>query len=136
MEALDSQVDESLPSVSFIQENQFPPLGLAGEVELSDHPIIVDGIVEETAVVSCALQGIPSSSSTSPSSFVSSTPQPSSDVPQGSADLSANSVMLKGNGPTVPGSVYSGSVVQQIQAETTQVVAIIPSQVRLLPKAV
>uniref|UniRef100_A0A3B4Z1N1 HMG domain-containing protein 3-like n=1 Tax=Stegastes partitus TaxID=144197 RepID=A0A3B4Z1N1_9TELE len=45
-ESLDSPVEGG--SVSLIQEPQFAPLGLAGEVELSDHPVSVEDIAEET----------------------------------------------------------------------------------------
>lgn len=132
MESMDSRFEGSLPSVSLTQEPQLPPLGLAGEAELSEQPIVVDDIVEETAVVSCpaALQGIPSSSSSSSSSSVSSKAPGSTDVLQGSADLMTNEVMLKGNETRVASSGYGGTMLQQIQAETTQVVAFIPTQVR------
>lgn len=131
MESLDSPVEGGLPSVSLTQDPQFTPLGLAGEVELSEEPIIVDDIAEETAVAShpTAPRGIPHSSSSS----VSSKAPASTDahVSQGSADLMADGVTLKGHETRVAGSGYGGAMVQQIQGETTQVVAIIPTQVRL-----
>uniref|UniRef100_A0A3B4ZHE3 HMG domain-containing protein 3-like n=1 Tax=Stegastes partitus TaxID=144197 RepID=A0A3B4ZHE3_9TELE len=126
-ESLDSPVEGG--SVSLIQEPQFAPLGLAGEVELSDHPVSVEDIAEETATVShsMALQGIPPSSSSS----ITSKATASSDtyVSQVSADFTANGVPLKGNKTRVAGS--GGAMVQQTQGEATQVVAIIPTQVKL-----
>ncbi len=132
MESLDSPEEGGLPSVSLTQEPQFTPLGLAGEVELSEQPIIVDDIAEETAAAShpTAPRGIlPSSCSSS----VSSKAPASTDahVSQGSADLTADGVTLKGNETRVGSSGYGGAMVHQIQGETTQVVAIIPTQVRL-----
>ncbi|XP_008275959.1 HMG domain-containing protein 3 [Stegastes partitus] len=130
-ESLDSPVEGG--SVSLIQEPQFAPLGLAGEVELSDHPVSVEDIAEETATVShsMALQGIPPSSSSS----ITSKATASSDtyVSQVSADFTANGVPLKGNKTRVAGS--GGAMVQQTQGEATQVVAIIPTQNLLEPKS-
>ncbi|XP_070769508.1 HMG domain-containing protein 3 [Enoplosus armatus] len=135
IESLDSPVEGSLPSVSLTQEPQFTPLGLAGEVELSEQPVIVDDITEETAVVShpTAPVGIPPSSSSS----VSSNAPASTDahVSQGSVDLTAKGVTLKGNETRVAGSGYGGVMVQQIQGESTQMVAIIPAQNLLEPKS-
>lgn len=127
VESLDSPVEGGLPSVSLTQEPQFTPL--AGEVEISEQPIIIDDTPEETLVAShpTAPQGIPPSSSSS----VSSKAPVSTDahVSQGSADHAVGGV--KGNETRVAGSGYGGAMVQQIQGETTQVVAIIPTQVRL-----
>eukprot|EP00064_Thunnus_orientalis_P011477 superscaffoldBa00001659_g11508 len=128
MESLDPPPEGGLPSASLTQEPQFQPLGLAGEVELSEQLIVVDDIAEETAAAShpTTLQGIPPSSSSS----ISSKAPASTDaqVSQNSADLTANRVTLKGNETRVAGSGYGGAMVQQIQGETTQVVAIIPTQ--------
>ncbi|XP_044061333.1 HMG domain-containing protein 3 isoform X2 [Siniperca chuatsi] len=133
VESLDSPVEGHLPSVSLTQEPQFTPLGFAGEAELSEQPIIVDDIAEETAVAShpTSPRGIPPSSSSS----VSSSASTDAHVSQGSADLTANGVTLKGNETRVAGSGYAGAMVQQIQGETTQVVAIIPTQNLLEPKS-
>lgn len=118
-----------MPSVSLTQEPQFTPLGLAGEVELSEQPIIVDDISEEKAVVSHSTtpRGIQSSSSTSVS--LKAPASTDTHVSQGSAERMADG--FKGNETRVAGSGYGGAMVQQIQGEATQVVAIIPTQVRL-----
>lgn len=132
MEFLDSPVEGGLPSVSLTQEPQFTPLGLAGEVELPEQPTIDDDIAKETAVTSHPMdsQGIPPSSSS-----VSSKAPASMDahVSQGSADLPASVVTLetKGNETSIAGRGYGGPMMQQKQGETTQMVAIIPTQVRL-----
>ncbi|XP_034454134.1 HMG domain-containing protein 3 isoform X1 [Hippoglossus hippoglossus] len=132
LESLEPPAEGGLSSVSFTQEPQLTTLGLAGEVELSELPIAVDDISEETTTVSCpaAQQGVPPSSSSSVSSKA-----PSSAEAQGSADLTANGVTLKGNETRAAGSGYGWAMVQQIQGENTQVVAIIPSQNLLEPKA-
>lgn len=132
-ESLDSPVERGLPSVSLTQEPRLTPLGLAGEVELSEQPIAVDDIAEETEVASnpTAAKGIPPSSS---SSSVSCRTPASTDaqVSQGSAGVTVNGVNLKGSETKVAGGGYGGAMVQQIQGETTQVVAIIPTQVNVL----
>ncbi|XP_023251962.1 HMG domain-containing protein 3 isoform X2 [Seriola lalandi dorsalis] len=132
MESLEPLAEGGLPSGSSAQEPQLTALGLAGEVELSEQPIVVEEIAEETSVVSrpTDLQGIPPSSS----SCVSSKVWVSTDI-QGSADLTANGVTLKGNETRAASSGYGRTMVQQIQGETTQVVAIIPSQNLLEPKS-
>ncbi|XP_042349730.1 HMG domain-containing protein 3 [Plectropomus leopardus] len=133
VQTLDSPVEGGLPSISVTQEPQFTPLGLAGEVELSEQSIVIDDIAEETEVASnpSALRGIPSSSSSS----VSCKSPAATDVPHGSAGLTANGVTLKGNETRLAGCGYGGTMVQQIQGETTQVVAIIPTQNLLEPKS-
>ncbi|KAM7417742.1 hypothetical protein PAMA_017403 [Pampus argenteus] len=135
VESLDPPVEGGLPSTSLTQEPQFQPLSLAGEVELSEQLIVVDDITEEMAAPShpTTLQGIPPSSSFSVSSKDSASTD--AQVSQNSADLTANRATLKGNETRVAGSGYGGAVVQQIQGETTQVVAIIPSQNLLEPKS-
>ncbi|XP_028445326.1 HMG domain-containing protein 3 isoform X1 [Perca flavescens] len=134
VESLDSPVEGGLPSVSLTQEPQFTPLGLAGEVDLSELPIVVEDMAEETTVVSnlTAPRGIPPSSS---SSVLCIAPA-STDThgSQGSAGLTANGVTLKGKETRVAGSGY-GAMMQKIQGETTQVVAIIPTQNLLEPKS-
>ncbi|XP_069387626.1 HMG domain-containing protein 3 isoform X2 [Paralichthys olivaceus] len=60
---------------------------------------------------------------------------PSSADARVSADLTANGVTLKGNETRAASSGYGWAMVQQIQGETTQVVAIIPSQNLLETKA-
>ncbi|XP_039473487.1 HMG domain-containing protein 3 isoform X2 [Oreochromis aureus] len=133
IESTENPSESGLPSVSLIQETRLTPLGLAGEVELSEHPIVVDEITGETAVVSPALQGIPpasSSSSVSPKATASG----DSSVSQGSGDFAANGVILKGNEARAGSSSYSAAMVQQTQGDTTQVVAIIPTQL-LEPKS-
>ncbi|XP_032384003.1 HMG domain-containing protein 3 isoform X1 [Etheostoma spectabile] len=139
VESLDSPVEGGLPSVSLTQESQFTPLGLAGEVELTELPIVVDDMAEETTVASnlTGHRGIPlSSSSSSSSSSVLCIAPASTDthVSQGSAGLTANGVTLKGKETRVTGSGY-GAMVQKIQGETTQVVTIIPTQNLLEPKS-
>ncbi|XP_018554993.1 HMG domain-containing protein 3 [Lates calcarifer] len=128
-ESLDPAAEGAVPSVSLTQESQFTPLGLAGEVELSEQTMDVEDITEETVVAShpTALQQIPQPSPSSVSSKAT-------DI-QGSADLTANGVTLKGNETRVVGTGYGTAMVQQIQRETTQVVAIIPSQNLLEPKS-
>lgn len=128
IESTENPPENGLPSVSLIQEARLTPLGLAGKVELSEHPIVVDEITGETAVVSPALQGIPpaSSSSVSPKATASG----DSSVSQSSGDCTANRVILKGSEAKAGSSSYSASMVRQTQGETTQVVAIIPTQVR------
>lgn len=131
LEPLDSPVDGGLPSVSFEQEPQFIPLGLAGEVELSEQPIVVDGTAEEIAVASHSTdpRAVPASSTP----FVSSKAPTfmETHVSQGSADLTANGVTQKENETKAAVGGYCGATVQQIQGESAQVVAIIPAQVRL-----
>ncbi|KAI3351786.1 hypothetical protein L3Q82_020616 [Scortum barcoo] len=135
VEPLDSPVEGGLSSFSLSQEPQFTPLGLASEVELSEQPVIVDDITEKTAVASdpTAPRGISPCSS----SAVSSKAPASMDthVSHGSAGLTADGITLKGNEPRVAGSGYGGAVMQQIQGETTQMVAIIPTQNLLEPKS-
>lgn len=135
VESVDPPVEGGLPSVSLAQEPQFTPLGLAGEVELTEQPVVVDDIAEEMAVVPHLTypQGIPPSSSSSAS--FKALAATDVHVSQGSADLMAGGVTLKGNETRTAGGGYVGPTVQQIQGEATQVVAIIPTQVRnvLLP---
>lgn len=130
MESLDSPVEGGLPSVSLTQEPQFTPLGLAGEVELPEQPTVDDDIAKETAVTSHPTdpQGIPPSSSSVSSKAPASM---EAHVSQGSADFPASVVTLKGNETSIAGRGYGGPMVQQKQGETTQMVAIIPTQVRL-----
>lgn len=130
IESTENPPENGLPSVSLIQEARLTPLGLAGKVELSEHPIVVDEIKGETAVVSPALQGIPPASSSSSSVSPKATASGDSSVSQGSGDCAANRVILKGNEAKAGSSSYSASMVQQTRGETTQVVAIIPTQVR------
>lgn len=125
-DTLDPQFNGSLPSAALTQEPQFSPPGLASEVELSEQPI-VDNIVGVSSPTS--LQEMPPSPSSSTLSSHASKAPASTDVSQGPADLMKNEVMLKGN-ETKLTSGYCGTMVQQIQGETTQVVAIIPAQVR------
>uniref|UniRef100_A0A8D3D0F8 HMG-box containing 3 n=1 Tax=Scophthalmus maximus TaxID=52904 RepID=A0A8D3D0F8_SCOMX len=120
VESLDPPSQAGLPTVSLTQESKFTPLVLAGEVELSELPVAVDDIAEEKAAVSSptALQGIsPLSSSSSVSSEA-----PASTVVQGPTDLTANGVTLTGNDTSAAGSGYGWAM------ETTQLVAIIPTQ--------
>uniref|UniRef100_A0A3P8TET1 HMG-box containing 3 n=1 Tax=Amphiprion percula TaxID=161767 RepID=A0A3P8TET1_AMPPE len=130
-ESLDSPTEKD--SISLNQEPQFTPLGLAGEVELSEHPISVEDTTDEPAVVShsIALQGIPPSSPSSVSSKATSSTD--TYVSQGS-DFTSNGVPLKGK-TRVAGSGCGGAMVQQMQVEATQVVAIIPTQNLLEPKS-
>lgn len=131
LEALDSPGEGGLPSVPLPQEPQFTPLELDSEVELSEQSIVVDGIADETEVVSNPTdpKGIPRCSSSS----VSCKAQSSIDahVSQGSGGLTANGVTLKGNETRVAACGYGGAMVQQIQGEMTHVVSIVPTQVRL-----
>ncbi|XP_030594414.1 HMG domain-containing protein 3 isoform X2 [Archocentrus centrarchus] len=133
VDSVDNPAEGGLPSVSLIQETRLTPLGMAGEVELLEPPIVVEEIAEETAAVSPALQGIApcSSCSISPKATVSA----DSSVSQGSADCLANGVTLKGNEARAGTTSYSATMVQQTQGQTTQVVAIIPTQNLLEPKS-
>ncbi|XP_029917370.1 HMG domain-containing protein 3 isoform X2 [Myripristis murdjan] len=139
VESLDSPMEGGLPSLSLPQEPQFPPLGLGSEVELSEQCIAVEGLAEETAAVShpTALQGVlPSSSKASPSMM----PPTDTHSSQGSSALAADGMMLRGNDSRVIGSGYNvvsmaseegdmdEGTVQQMRGESTQVVAIIPTQ--------
>ncbi|KAK2849204.1 hypothetical protein Q5P01_009038 [Channa striata] len=137
LDSLDPREEGGLTSISLTQEHQFTTLGLAGEVELSEQPIIVSDVVEESAVLSCptVLQGIPSSSSSSASSSISSKPLDPTDASPGSADPKANGATTKESEMRVGSSGCGGTMVQQIQAETSQVVAIIPTQNLLEPES-
>ncbi|XP_026186675.1 HMG domain-containing protein 3 [Mastacembelus armatus] len=135
MESLDPPAEGGLPLVSLIQDPQFPNDVLASEVELSEQPIVVDNIGEEMAVVSCpmTLQEIPPSSS---SSITSNVPVSTEvHVSQGLDDLTATGITLKESETGVAGSSFGGTMVQQMQGETTQVVAIIPAQSLQEPKS-
>lgn len=120
-ESLDSAGDGVLPSGSLAQEPPYKPLGLAGDVELSEQPIIVDGIAEETAVIAHPTDS--SSSPLRPKTVLSTDVQ----VSQGSAGLVANGFTLKGNETR---AAVSGYVAPTVQGDGAQVVAIIPTQVR------
>ncbi|XP_030000854.1 HMG domain-containing protein 3 [Sphaeramia orbicularis] len=133
-EPVDSTLKGGPPSVTVTQEPRFPPLGLTSEMELSEQSITIDDMAEESAVASHSTvlqQALPSSSSS-----VSTRPSTSSGmhVTQGSADTTTNGFKLKGNETIVAGSPHGGTLAQQIQGETTQVVAIIPTQNLLEPK--
>lgn len=119
MESLDSAADEGLPSVT--QEPQFTLLGL----ELSEQPAIVDDIAAETSDLTEDTGILPSSFSPKAVASVDG------HVSQGSADLTANVITLKGNETSFSSRGYAGPTMQQKQGETTQMVAIIPTQVRL-----
>ncbi|XP_034545320.1 HMG domain-containing protein 3 isoform X2 [Notolabrus celidotus] len=112
VESLDSPVDGVLPSVSLSQESQFTALELTAEDELSNHTIIVDDVEEGTTVIThpTAPQEIPTSLS-------------SSDLPR--VTVSQGTV----------GCSFGGPRVQQIQGESTQMVAFIPTQNMLEPKS-
>lgn len=121
MESLDSAVDEGLPSVT--QEPQFTLLGL----ELTEQPTIVDDIAAETET-----SDLTEATGILPPSFTSkAVASVDSHVSQGSADLTANVITLKGNETSFSSRGYGGPTMQQKQGETTQMVAIIPTQVRL-----
>ncbi|XP_068182079.1 HMG domain-containing protein 3 isoform X2 [Antennarius striatus] len=130
VETLDSPVEGGLPPITLTQESQFTPLGLAGEVELSGQPIVVDDMLQETVVTSHPMepQGIPPSS---PSALLSKSPA-SVDI-EVSAEPTTNVVTLKGNETTATGRGYCVPTVHQNQGETTQMVAIIPTQNLLEP---
>lgn len=123
-------MEGGLSSVSLKLENQLTSLGLASEVELPEQPAIDVDIAKETTVTSQPMdtQGIPLSSSSAPSK---ASPSLDAHVLQGSADLSASVAKLKGNETSIAGRGYGGPTVPQKQGETTQMVAIIPTQVRL-----
>ncbi|KAM9377289.1 LOW QUALITY PROTEIN: HMG domain-containing protein 3 [Pholidichthys leucotaenia] len=125
--SLDNLGEGVLPSVCVTQEPQFTPLGLSGgKEELLEHP---DGVAEETTVASPST--VPSSSS------VLSRAAPSSDphVSQASVDFTAYGVTVKENETGISTGSFSGTVVRQIQGDTTQVVALIPTQNLLEPKS-
>lgn len=126
VESLDPPGEGGYTSESLTQETEIQRFGLASEVELSEQAFVIDELAEETVVAShsTALHKIPPSSSSS----ILFTDIPLS---KSSADLTANRVTLKGNETRDARSVYGGTMMQQIQGETTQMVAILPSQVRL-----
>lgn len=133
VESLDCPVDGGMPSISLTQEPQLTPLGLADEVGLPEQPT-VDNVTEETAVASLPVdpRGIQPSSSSSSSSLSSKSPSPlDSHVSQSTADLTASVVTLRGHDTSVVGCGYGGPELKQREGEPTQVVAIIPTQVRL-----
>ncbi|XP_058506335.1 HMG domain-containing protein 3 [Solea solea] len=132
VESLDPPAEGGLSSVSHTQEPHFTHLGVAGEVELSDLPIVDDEVAEETATVSgpTTVQGIPSPVSVSVTSKT-----PASTDAQFSTDLRANGVTLKEIQTRAAGSSYGWAMVQHVHREPTQMVAIIPSQ-NLLETAV
>ncbi|XP_068596508.1 HMG domain-containing protein 3 [Brachionichthys hirsutus] len=117
VETLDSSVEGGLPSISLTQEPQFTPLGLAGEVELSEQPVLVDDMPGAPHPVEP--QGIP----------------PASMDIQISAEPTTNVATLNGNEARVNCRGYCGPTMQQNQGETAQVVAIIPAQNLLEPNS-
>lgn len=121
MESLDPSLEEHLPSVSLPQDPQF---GLASEVELSEQSTVDEDSTKETEVVSYSSdpREIQLSSSSAPSSV-------DEHASQDSADHPASVVTVKGNETSLACHGYGGSVVQQ--GDTTQTVAIIPTQVRI-----
>lgn len=130
VESLDCPVDGGMPSISLTQEPQLTPLGLADEVGLPEQPTVVDNVTEETAVASHPMdpRGIPPSSS----SVSSKSPSPlDTHVSQSTADLTASVVTLRGNETSLAGCGYGGPELKHREEEPTQVVAIIPTQVRL-----
>ncbi|CAN9514946.1 unnamed protein product [Ophioblennius macclurei] len=134
-ESLVSPAEGSMPIVSATQESHFTPLGLAEEIELSEHPIVVEGIAEETAdtSTSVALQGIPPTFSASIS--ITGSASTENYASQASADLNANVTTQTGTEATAGSSEYCGTIMQQTQGETAQVVTIIPTQNLLEPKS-
>ncbi|XP_074529942.1 HMG domain-containing protein 3 isoform X2 [Halichoeres trimaculatus] len=112
LDSVDPVAEGVLTSVSLSQESQYATLELTAEEELSNHGIIMDDIEEGTAVVTNTMppQEIPVSSS-------------SSDPPR--ALVSQGSV----------GCSFGVPKVQQIQGESTQMVAFIPTQNMLEPKS-
>lgn len=122
-ESLESPAEGSLSSVSLTLEPQFTPVSLTGDMSISDRSI---DIAEETSAASHSieLQGLQPSSLSS----ISSKPIPATKT-QSSTE---NGVTLKQNETRQAGTSYGGMMVQQAQRETTQVVAIIPSQVNVL----
>ncbi|XP_041846686.1 HMG domain-containing protein 3 isoform X2 [Melanotaenia boesemani] len=129
--SLDISVERGLPSVSLTQESQFMPLGLAGEVEFSEHHIIADDIAEETEAMypSMAIQA------NTASSLPKTTASTDAIFSQGSADFTVNGFTVKGNETKVASSSYNGAVVQQTQGEPTQMMTIVPTQNLLEPKS-
>lgn len=121
VESLDQSLEEHLPSVSLPEHPQF---GLASEVELSEQSAIDDDCTKETEVVSYPSdpREIQLSSSSAPSSV-------DEHASQDSADQPASVVTVKGNEKSLACRGYDGSGVQQ--GDTTQTVAIIPTQVRI-----
>ncbi|XP_041654127.1 HMG domain-containing protein 3 [Cheilinus undulatus] len=111
MDSLTSPLDGVLPSVSLSKE-PFTTPGLADEDELSNHTIVVDDTEEDTNIATnpAAPQEKPSTLSLPVSSKVP--------VSQGSA-----------------GCGFGRAMLQQIQGESTQMVAFIPTQNVLQPKS-
>lgn len=121
VESLDPSLEEHLPSVSLPQDPQF---GLASEVELSEQSTVDDDSTKETEVVSYSSdpREIQLSSSSAPSPVDEHASQDSADHPD-------SVVTVKGNETSIACRGYGGPVVQQ--GDTTQTVAIIPTQVRI-----
>ncbi|KAM9741161.1 HMG domain-containing protein 3 isoform 1-T3 [Menidia menidia] len=129
-DSVDMSAEGCLSSVSLVQESQFTHLGVAGEVDLSEHHIVADHVAEETPVASpsMGLQGCTASSSSKASI--------DSSFSQASADFTVNGFPLNKKDTKIPNNNYNGAATQQGQRETTQVVAIVPSQNLLESKSV
>ena len=126
VDSLDISVEGCLPSVSLTQKSQFTPLGMAGDVHLSEHHIVTDHVAEETAVVSSSMALQESTASSSSKTSIDTS------FSQGCADFTENGFTLKEHETKVPNSSYSGAMAQQAQGETAQVVTIVPTQVRIV----
>lgn len=116
VESPEPPTGSDLPSVSLSQEAQLTHLGAASEAKLSEFSVTVEDSAEHVTEDSrSAVQGqLPSSSDATISKAASADRQ----------------VSLKENESIAGTSGYSWAMVQQVQGESTKVVAIIPSQVR------
>ena len=146
-EPLDPPVPEGTSSLPLPQETQFPALALDGEVEFAEQCIAIGGLAEETASMSettAALQGILPPSASCPAWSEGSAPEAleSRVAPALSAD-SCGMLLDAGEPAVIGNSVYSvvkskpedsvmgGPVVQPMKQDISQVVTILPAQVRL-----
>ncbi|XP_056131375.1 HMG domain-containing protein 3 [Lampris incognitus] len=148
-ESLDSPVDAGLSSVSLSQDPQLPPLALGSEVELVEQCTAIEGLAEGTAAMSnsTALHEIlPASRLNSTKASASEVASPFNHNYQSSVANASNGLLLRENDSEVAGGTYSivcmasdeqdvaSTMIQPIQAETSQVVTIIPTQNLLEPK--
>ncbi|XP_027865252.1 HMG domain-containing protein 3 isoform X2 [Xiphophorus couchianus] len=118
IESIDFSAEGSLCSVALrVPKSKVAPVDLATEMEISEPPTVPSDTAEETVVPSYVTP-----QRTSP--WSSSKTLTSTDIQgsQGSVDEMLNDVSLK--------TKASGVAVQMVQREATQMVTIVPSQVR------
>lgn len=120
-------MDSVLPCVSVTED--FTPLGFSSEVELSEQPAVLDGITEETVLASHP---------TDPQEIASSSASSQTYKAHGSVDTYvsqdselAYSVVTNTGNKSAADSGSAAPQGLQKQGESAQMVAIIPTQVRL-----